>query len=71
MTTCPVCVRRDAARPPDVVTPAGGGALLLRVWNEDGLRARLLGVDAPYRTVATAQGADEICAAVRAWLGRL
>ena len=71
MTTCLVCARRDAAGSPDVASRAGSAALLLRVWYEDGLRARLLGVDAPYRTVATAQGADEICDAVRAWLARV
>ena len=46
-----------------------GAALLLRVWRDgDVVRARLLGVEPPHRTVATAQGTDAICAAVRAWL---
>ena len=70
MTTCPVCVRRDAAGPRDTGTPARGGALLLRVWYDDGPSARLIGVDPPYRTDATAHGADAICDAVWTWLTR-
>jgi hypothetical protein len=68
MTTCRVCEARDAAgAAPDVAA----AALLLRVWHDDGLRARLLGVDPPHRTVATAAGVDGICDAVREWLNRL
>jgi len=54
-------------------TDGGAGAVLLvRAWREgDVVRARLLAVGPAQRTVATAQGADAVCDAVRAWLGRL
>jgi len=80
VTTCRACDRRDAAAPSGRPTEPGdppvrpvdaGAALILRVWRDDGLRARLLAVDPPQRTVATAQGVDEICDAVRAWLSNL
>lgn len=83
MTTCRVCALREAhdgtgsantlpeQRYRAAPAPQDGAALLLRVWREDDLRARLLGVDEPYRTVATASGIDAICDAVRAWLQRL
>ena len=68
MTTCRACVGRAGAEP--AADPAVGTALLLRVWREGDLRARLIGVDGGHRTVATAQGIDAICDAVRAWLTR-
>jgi hypothetical protein len=68
VTTCPVCARREAAGRRGTGTPGRDRALLLRVWYDDGPRARLIGVDPPYRTVATAHGTDAICDAVRAWL---
>jgi hypothetical protein len=78
MTTCRVCTELGGPRETPVTSAAGheespseGAALLLRVWRDGDLRARLLGVDPPYRTVATAQGIDGICDAVRAWLSRL
>jgi len=74
MTTCRVCAAIDgepALQPDPRAAGTGGAALLLRVWHEDDVRARLIGVDPPYRTVATAQGIDGVCDAVRAWLTRL
>jgi hypothetical protein len=72
---CPVCAARESSTG-GATTATGaaasrGAALLLRVWDDDGEpRARLIGVDPPYRTVATAHGVDAICDAVRAWIAR-
>jgi hypothetical protein len=68
VTTCRACA------PDGDVTDAGttGAALLVRAWRDgDVVRARLLAVEPPHRTVATAEGADAVCDAVRTWLSRL
>lgn len=68
---CGRCAERDRER-----RAAGGrtAALLLRVWFEEGgaqPRARLLtATGSDPQTVATAQGVDDICTAVRTWLTR-
>jgi hypothetical protein len=72
MTTCRVCALDRAGAGPRAAAGGAGAALVVRAWREGGvLRARLLAVEPPHRTVATAQGTDAVCDAVRAWLGRL
>jgi hypothetical protein len=73
VTTCRVCaLDRDLTGAGPRTGGGAGAALLVRAWREGGvLRARLLAVEPPHRTVATAQGADDVCDAVRAWLSRL
>jgi hypothetical protein len=79
MTMCLAC-RRGRPRAPGETFGLGLGssrapdataALLIRVWEDDGLRARLMGVRDPSAAPtpwATAHGVDGICDAVRAWL---
>lgn len=73
MTTCRVCaLDRDSAGTGPRAAGSAGAALVVRAWREGGvLRARLLAVEPPHRTVATTQGTDAVCDAVRAWLDRL
>lgn len=49
----------------------GGGAsgvLVIRAWQEQDVRARLLGEHGDAHTEAVAEGVEGICAAVREWL---
>lgn len=68
---CRSCAARERNRS---AAPGRSAALLLRVWFEAGNgapRARLLSASsAGEQVVATAQGVDDICAAVRTWLTR-
>jgi len=79
MTTCRVCAHGRGARHTRDVRDAGspdagdaGAVLLVRAWRDgDVLRARLLAAGPSHRTVATAQGVDAVCDALRSWLSRL
>jgi hypothetical protein len=77
MTLCRACREREPGDGVSTATaltgPAEGptAALLLRVWQDAGPRARLLAVaDAatPPASIGVAHGVDAICDAVRAWL---
>lgn len=45
-----------------------GSVLVIRAWQERQVRARLLGEQGDRHTEAVAEGVEDICAAVRAWL---
>jgi hypothetical protein len=70
MSTCRACEARQEQTGTTSV-------LVLRAWREaDGVRCRFVAVPspddpAPEPPVRVAQGADDVCAAVRVWLAAL